>query len=276
MFKRLLYISTVLLMFSCVSGFKDYYTGTTGSMYGITPFPSTEEWSEYLEVINKSSDKRSGEAILWLVGTYYREGVKFNFPGDLASQNITFSNFDFNEKYLTYFNKNNIDVFLMIEPGSADIVELIRLVLEQYGKKNLITGVALDLEWYETEDKLPASVIEEVLNLMGSYNKNYSLLIKHWNINGFEKYDDERLIYIQSIEGLTNIPDINKRHKFWSRALYPNRVGVEVGFDSDREVWDPLTDPIGSYYSEFYQATGIKTSMFWNEQTLKEIIKLNQ
>lgn len=264
------------MMFSCVSSFEEYYTGTTGSMYGIRPFPSAEEWGEYIEIVNKRSDKKSGEAILWLVGTYYREGVKFNFPGTLASQNITFSNFDFNEKYLTYFKKNNIDVFLMIEPGSADLVELTGLVLEQYGQKNQISGLAFDLEWYEREEKLSSSDIEEILILMGSYNKKYSLIIKHWNINGFEKYDDERLVYMQSIEGLSDMLDINKRHKFWSRTLYPNRVGVEVGFDSDKEIWAPLEDPIGFYFQEFYQTTGIKTSMFWNEQTLKEIIKSNQ
>lgn len=272
MIKYTLYISLICICMSCVT-VDPYYTGTTGSRYGIEPFPSSSEWEELIDGVHTAADKKSEKALLWIVGTYYRGGLKLNFPGESEVESISFDNFDFNTQYLKYFSKKGIDVFLTIEPGAADINTAVDLVLKEYGSSGYIKGIAIDLEWYEGENILKREEISSILKLLLDYNENYTLIIKHWNINGFDKVDSSSIIYVQTMEGLNSIAEVSKRHKFWSRTLYPNRVGLELGFDSNKKYWKGLNSPITDYYNEMFQVTDVKTTMFWNEKTVKKALE---
>lgn len=266
----------IILLVGCRTG-SDLYYGTTGSRHGIKPYPSKEQWLNYINMISESSNNEP--AILWVVGSYQSNGIKLNFPGsDDKSKKVYFSDIDLNEQYLDFFDKNNIRVFLLLEPGSADLKMAISAVLNKYSNHKSISGVCLDLEWYKIDSSNPfglthtVSDIENLLNHINEYNEKYKLILKHWDINKIEKYDNKNLIYLQSMEGIKSIEELIDRHKIWSRFYYPNSIGIEVGFIKDLKFWNSFKEPLKEIPLIMDKLTSEKSSFFWSESSLHQIM----
>lgn len=271
------FIILLAALVSCRTG-KDAYYGTTGSRHGITPYPSKEQWIEYLNELSRGNNNEP--AILWVVGSYSNNGIKLNFPGqDSDDKGITFSDIDLNEQYLEYFDKNDINVFLYIEPGKGELNSILNAIIQKYSHHKCIIGIAIDLEWYNTDINNPfgtlltATGTEQILSKIKSFNTQYKLVLKHWDINKIQKYDSEDVIYLQSMEGIKSLEELIDRHKIWSRFFYPNRVGLEVGFAKDMLFWSHFDNPIADIPSILDKYTKEKSSFFWSETSLYKIIK---
>ncbi|MGL1894107.1 MAG: hypothetical protein OCD02_20935 [Spirochaetaceae bacterium] len=269
--KFLVLLFLFVISLSCQSNLT--YSGTTGSRYGIDPFPTMKEWVEYTNNVNITN--KSKDSILWIVGSYIPDGVKMSFEGkDSSSKNIYFSEFDFNEKYLSYFDDSKIDVFLLLEPGKSLIPSSISYILEKYKSHKSIVGICIDLEWLDPNNEymITKSNIEKWIEVIKTFDPKYKLILKHWNTNNIEHYFNEDIIYVQSMEGINNEQELRNRHALWSRKFYPSPIGFEFGFIEDKEYWSRYDNPITDIYNLLIgENTTGEFSYFWNESSLLDV-----
>lgn len=266
----------ICLLYSCQTT-NTVYSGSTGSRYGVSPFPSSEEWGNYIKKMPKLVGHKSRPSILWSVGTYNDEKLLFSFPGkDNSTYKTQFSNLDFNDEYLNYFDKNNIDVFLLIEPGFSPVYDSIVVVLDQYSNHKSVKGICIDLEWYFTEESETSAAYVTSRKIELWYNKmtanNKILMLKHWDINRIDPFLNSNIIYIQSLEGVVSSEDLKSRHTYWVRKFYPSGVGIEIGFKNDEHFWMKYKNPMNKLYEELKTSTPFDFSFYWNESTLINVI----
>lgn len=264
----------VLLLFGCKTNNQVYY-GTTGSRYGISPFPSKDRWVEILRELNLDYDVKSSPTILWVVGSYSEGSIKLSYPGANKDKfKIEFSEIDLNEEYFAYFDKKKINVFLMIEAGDSNIAEVIREVSDRYSAHSSIKGFCIDLEWYRVDDQNPfgrtidSNYIKSILFHIKNVNPKYKLILKHWNINNIEHYDDNDIIYLQSLEGVRSIKELKNRHQLWYKKFYPSNIGIEIGFSKDLEFWKTIPNSKTRVPKMLNSNLDIKSSVFWSETSL--------
>lgn len=258
-----------VLLVSCQSLENDFTIGTTAAMSVLDPFPEPHEWERYLDLLSKGFDKKTNRSVLWVTGTYSDKGIIFNFPGpNNLNKNVYYSNIDYNEAFFSYFDKINLDVFLLIEPGVSSVEDCLDIVLEKYHRHKSIKGVCIDLEWYNHLSTRQS--INTWLEIVLKYDSHYKLLLKHWNINNIDSVLSDNLIYIQSMEGLSNLDEIKKRHFSWFRKFYPAHVGIEIGFESDYNLWFSDQNLLFKIDSDLGLFTLNEGSIYWNEKTIMD------
>jgi hypothetical protein len=71
------------------------------------------------------------------------------------------SDIDQAEPYLQEFDREGQKVILSIQPGKADIPQLIDLMLSRYGHHQSIIGVNGDLEWEKPESQPMQTMMRE-------------------------------------------------------------------------------------------------------------------
>ncbi len=261
-------IVIVICFLSCTTT-SEYYTGSTGSRLGINPFPQNSEWLKFIDTLNSRVNKQLNNSILWLVASYSSRGVKLNFKS--KGQNIYInSEYDYNEDFFDYISSRKLDVFLLLEPGDADSINLLKMVMEKYGAHNFIKGVCIDFEW--TKSFIDAEVINNLLEVISSYGDDKIIILKHWNIDSIENLISPKLVYLQNCENIKSIDELKSRHILWSRKYYPNKVGVEVGFETDRAFWSSFKNPIYTIYDELYSINKTNLFYYWNESTLRDVL----
>lgn len=258
----------IYLFFSCASSSENLYIGTTGARYGISPFPDSRKWTKYITSLVKSSESRANDSILWVCGSFSKNGLRMNFPGK-EREGISFDVIDYNAEYLEYFNKKKIDVFLMIEPDNLDFEYALKSVLDKYSGNKCVKGICIDLEWLD--NKITYNKIESLFKTVKSYNSSNKLILKHWNINMVEPYLKTDVIYIQNMEGVSSIDELEKRYKLWERKFFPSPVGMEIGFKEDLYLYEynnPIRDIVNLFNDE-----RDNLSLFWCEETVIEYLK---
>ena len=158
-------------------------------VYGLFPEPC--EWEQTLRFIKEEAGASQPGAI-WVVGVIARQSgeswCRLGFPGDSgAHEKTSFNPVDQNEAWLDSFDRAGIQVWLQVEPGDADVEELIDLVLDRYGHHRCIAGFGVDLEWYRTAGtdgwgtRADDGKAESWERAVKAHNQDYSLFLKHWD-----------------------------------------------------------------------------------------------
>jgi hypothetical protein len=168
--------------------------------------------------------------VLWRVGTYTENGVRFSFPSSQNSprtDNIYFSEIDFNSKRFDYFRKKRVKVILLVEPGDIQPEKLIVNVLNYANSYDNIIGFCID---YGSNlfSKPTKSEISRLLKLVKGTNNKYFLSIKHWDINQLPYISDPSLMYIYSNPLSNNIDEFTKSSYVWYKKYFPSKIGFEV------------------------------------------------
>lgn len=265
----------IVLLASCQSSKEFFTVGTTGAMYAINPFPSPEDWIQIFSQLDSGFEKNTNNSILWVTGSFKSNGIKFSFPGDdIIEDNIFYSDIDFNDEFFSYFDEKDISVYLQIEPGTVNVDECIRIVLDNYGNHKSIAGVCVDLEWLinNNDGYVYKETISSWLKLVSSYNSKNKLLLKHWNIKKIEPLIDKNIVYIQSMEGITSLDELKHRHQLWYRTFYPSPVGLEIGFSSGKEFWYEYDRPLYEISSIIDDSSILRSSVFLSESTVLDYI----
>ncbi|QEN05773.1 hypothetical protein EW093_14040 [Thiospirochaeta perfilievii] len=260
-----------MLFVSCVTNSNkiDHYIGTTGARYGITPFPDSNKWYSYLGDLNRDLGKKKNYSILWSVGTYRFNGIQMNFPGE-GDDNLFYDEIDYNSKYLDFFSKKKVNTYLLIEVQSLEIDRAIKSTLEYYKKFSTVKGICIDFDFFSSE-LIEDEQIESWLKSIKEINKNFNLIIKHWDINRVEAYKNDSVLYLQSLEDVNSLEEVKIRNLLWSKKYYPSAVGVEIGY-IDSNFWSEYSEPIKYIYNELNSNSISNTSIFWSESSLKKIV----
>lgn len=290
--KLLTLLLIVVFIFSCTDQVKGVkYTSVRSSTYGIIPFPGPSGWKN---AINSISGKFSGSQsfIVWILAelgpTYEICHAHFPSDGKKEYENIIFDNVDTNEIYLDYFDDQGIKVFLQVEPGSADVGELIDLVLTRYQHHESVIGFGVDNEWYKQAEAekqglnpgFGMKVFDEDAEAwekhVKSYNKDYRLFLKHWDVDWMpQKYRGD-IIFINDTQEIASLKGMMYEYKNWADAFYPNDVIFQTGYLSDKRWWGKLHDPVKDI-AKAVKKYGVKQDygICWVDFTLGDVANID-
>ncbi len=252
------------------------FGGVRASEYGISPFPSAEEWTRYAVKMSQKFENFE-PAIIWILGVTWDDGTcELSFPSDGKEYPyIEFSKKDENEEYLNFFDSRGIKVFLQVEPGNADVETLISLVLKRYGHHSCVVGFGVDVEWYKWNeyDEGKAVSDDEALkwvNKVLSFNRNYALFLKHWEIEKMPPDYRERLIFVNDSQDLGALGQMKIEFQNWANFFSPSPVAFQIGYESDKSWWQYYYDPAGTIGRELINIIPNLNGIFWVDFTLKD------
>jgi len=252
--------------------------GLRSSIYGINPFPNSTWW------FNASSDMAarfsgSSAAVIWILGYTTNNGCYLGFPHpnpDSTYNRIYFSGTDNHEVYLDAFDTTEVKVWLQVEPGQADILTLVDLVLTQYGHHSSVIGFGVDVEWYKTDTHQYGKAVtdEEALawsNRIKSYNENFLLFTKHWLISRMPPTFRDDIVFVDDSQIFQNINSMVDEFEDWANAFAPAKVAFQYGYTSDKIWWQNLNDPPKAIGDEILERCPNTAGLFWVDFTAYDI-----
>lgn len=260
------------------------YSGVRSSSYGIRPFPEPEEWKFATEKMS-SFFPGSMPCAIWIVGKIKNHhSCLLEFTGDSSRfQDIEFIDNDKHEKYLSYFDSVGIKVFLQVEPGNADVLTLIDLVLNRYQHHECVIGFGVDVEWFRESEKrgwgVPLKNEEAKCweARIKYYNKKYQLFLKHWDRNWMPKTYRGDILFISDSQMLKSFNKmLDEFSIYWADYFYPNQVGYQIGYQSDKKWWEVLNIPPRDIGVTIAKNIKQPCSIFWVDFTLREVLSENR
>ena len=255
------------------------HAGVRASSYGISPFPSAEEWENDMKKMASywSGSQPTG---IWLVGLMEPPDVlgstchlEFPEPAGGPYTNITFESTDLHESYLDYFDTHGIDVWLQVEPGDANMNTLIDLVLDQYGHHSCVKGFGLDVEWYTTTGaSVTDSNAQSWESRVKSHNSSYTLFIKFWNIDRTPPSYRGDIIFVDDSQQFSSLAEmVSEFANYWAPEFYPNPVWFQYGYPADQVWWQNLTNPPKDIGDAIDAAVPQECGFFWVDFTLRDV-----
>jgi len=195
-----------------------------------------------------------------------------SFPSNQTYPNIVFGTRDINEDYFTAFDENGIKVWLQVEPGFADVDQLIDLVLGRYGNHTSVLGFGIDLEWRwgDTQDTVPVTDEEATrwVNKIKQYNSDFKLFLKHWLPENMPPTAREDIVFIDDSQGFEGLASLVNDFKSWGENFSQTDVGFQIGYRRDKEWWSELENPPGDIGSELIKNIPNCRFIFWTDETI--------
>ncbi len=260
---------------------KDLGAGFRYSSYGARD--KADDFNYWTNVGNAMSDNFPGSTpeCVWIAGTLYERGARLSFPVDAEDPLIKGRETDIYEEALNTFDSLGFRVWLQIEPGYASVDELIHLMLKQYAHHTCVTGVGVDVEWYNSNDPDEGQAVtdeeaERWLNIAKSYNSDYRIFFKHWLIEKMPPTAREDIVFINDSQQLSSLDQMLKEFMDWGQAFYPSAVGFQYGYPSDKKWWSAYKNPpqlLGDYFLENIPNT---RSLFWVDFGITEVFPPGQ
>lgn len=261
--------------------------GLRASLYGATThpdylekygnqvaFPSASEWKSGADNFKSHFTTSKNPTLIWIVGEAGWENgsytgdteLKMVKPSGSFDSKIKFTNdggqyskdgwykdgsswkgYD-NDDYLNYYDANNIDVFLQIEPANANILQQIEIVMERFGSHNCVAGFGIDLEFYDINSKgvnrsYPSkSEVQSWYNKVKSYGSKYELFLKHFKIEAVDgdgyRGANKDIIYINDVQDMGGLPNflISEEEDGmieWADHFGNNPIWFQIGYGAD-------------------------------------------
>lgn len=217
------------------------------SSYGPQFNPGPEYWASVgEEMAAKFTDAKP--AALWIVGILDGEGTYLNFDCKAADPNIRCAYVDMNEQTLTLFDEKGFDVWLQVEPGNANVDELIDIVLNQYKQHPSVVGFGVDVEWYQSTngpegEPISDEVAKRWVEKIRKHNPNYRLFLKHWDQAWMPPTYRDGVFFIDDSQQFESFEAMVSEFTAWGNAFAPAPVGFQYGYPADRPWWQGLQDP---------------------------------
>jgi len=194
---------------------------------------------------------------LWIVGEIassgeYAGSTMLNFPNDgPAVDHALFAECDGNEAALDHFDSLGYRLWLQVEPGLADVGELIDAIINRYGHHECVIGVAVDVEWFDTVDgsggggyvsDADATAWKAAL---AAHDPGYSLLLKHWQPEHMPSGSAARdgIIFMSDSQGMSSFSQLQGYFDDWASAFSSQDIAFQVGYPNDQTWWSAMTSP---------------------------------
>ena len=259
------------------------WAGIRISTYGMRKsygknFPDPTTMAGFAEKMEARYEGSNGAYIL-IVGEIHDDSCGLKFPVRGEYSNIYGSDEDKYESYLDKCDELGIDVWLQVEPGYADLVTLANLVMKQYSKHSCVKGFGIDVEWHKPVEgrdegtRLSDSDAKKVLAKVQSFNKDYTVFVKHWD----QKYLPSKmdgLIYVNDSQQFDNMEQVLVEFSDWARDYAPNPVMFQIGYDADTWIWSQYSDPAKEFGQAIVDAcnSGNDVGVIWVDMTLSKVI----
>jgi len=253
--------------------------GLRSSHYGISPFPNTGWWVDSTGSMAARFDG-SVPSVVWIVGVVGGSSCLLNFPissPDEGSPNIISTSYlDKNEEYLTRFDQAGVQVWLQVEPASADVSTLVDLVLKRYSSHPSVVGFGVDVEWYENEDYHEGKAVTDAearawSEQVRSYNPEYQLFLKHWLSEKMPPTYREGMMFLDDSQIFESLDGMVGEFKTWGETFAPASVGFQYGYRSDKKWWGDFSDPPKEIGQALVNEVPNLADLYWVDFTAEEI-----
>lgn len=283
------------------------WAGVRVSYYGIRSsfrngkeftFPSASDMVGFGQKMSACYDGSVGTYLL-IVGTissdYDDAGNTVNgkcslqFPLSKTIKNARGSEEDFYEDYLTAMDKAGQAVWLQVEPGDADLVELAKEVMNHYKHHSCVKGFGIDVEWYEYREKaeddegdsskLSDATAKAVVDAVRAINPEYTVFVKHWDEDWLPPKYRDGLIFVSDSQYYDSPAQQRNDFAQWAAYYDPYPVMFQIGYAADKDsVWGSYANPakeLGQFIADGCR-TNNDIGIIWVDFTLKEAMsKIN-
>lgn len=276
---------------------------------GERQYPSESKLKTYVKKMqsfyNKDESTASRGVVVLIVGTpseddnyscslgfpnkypdgHEKEGQKIESFSS-GKYNASFRSDDRYESYLTTLDGSNIDVWLQVESGFADIVKLATVVMNRYQYHSCVKGFGVDVEWYlNTTDgdpgqKLTDSVASQVNAAVKAVNPDYSVFVKHWETNMLpSKSVSSDMVFVTDSQGFEgNRSALTNHYRSWAKYYDPNPVFFQIAYNDDKDIWGKFDKPLadyGQYILSHIEDSTQKRGIVWVDFTFLDAYNLS-
>jgi hypothetical protein len=245
------------------------------SSYGPSYNPGVEYWPYAGEQMAAKFTDATPSA-LWIVGILDGEGTYLNFNCETEDPNIRCGYADMNDAVFDLFDQKGFEVWLQVEPGNANMDELIDIVLNHYKDHPSIVGFGLDVEWYKSTNGPEGQPItdEEAKRWVESIRKinpNYQLFLKHWDAEWMPPTYRDGIVFINDSQQFESFDQLMDDFTAWGQKFAPSPVGYQYGYPADKKWWQELQDPPGEIGRTILKDIPNTTGLFWVDFTLLDM-----
>lgn len=269
------------------------WAGIRASSYGLiesfAKYPGINDMVDCLEKMESCYAGSNGTVIL-IVGVVSEDLTKcvLDFPLSKEITNVIGSDVDFYEDYLNALDNAGYSVWLQVEPGNADLVELAKEVINHYKHHSSVKGFGIDVEWYKRADnrngmKLSSDgdepkTVSKVLTAVKAINSDYTVFVKHWDERWLPD-PKEGLVFVNDSQGFrsseskTALQRMCEEFADWAETYAPCPVMFQIGYDSDEsKIWGSMENPAEELGMAIIAEcnTSNDIGIIWVDFTLKE------
>lgn len=254
---------------------KEVLAGWRSSPYGYQQEGEPGYWTH--AALNLSSRVNGTPSGVWVIGNVLEDGTcKLGFPGNSSYEGIIFSENDTAKKYLDAFDITETKIWLQVEPGSANVTELIGLVMEKYGNHSSVIGFGIDVEWLDFLSNVEGRAVadEEALEWLRSvrrYNQSYMMFLKHWKEEKMPSAHPEGLVLMQDAQDFGNYSAMMKDYEEWGKTFSNASVGYQFGYEIDRHIWSKMKDPFTTISDDILRKIPNAMSVYWVDFTIRDV-----
>ena len=244
--------------------------------------PDGDSWVEFVNKMKNNFNDDAKPTVIVIVSQNSDNSVNmFGFPapdGYSETKYITYDSKDKFEKILTKFDDVGINVWLQVEPGNNDLVELAKIVFKQYGHHKCVRGFGIDLEWWYPGDdgegsKLPDKDAKRIVEYVRSINPEYTVFAKHWDTKFMPPTYRDGMIFVDDSQGFDSLASVKSEFREWAEAFPDNTVFFQIGYEADESLW--VKSPIDFAKTIINETTKVHkhVGIFWVDFTMKEALK---
>jgi len=253
--------------------------GMRVSSIPFSPFPQPDFFIDTANCMTAKVPGPSAPGLIWIVSLYWSGGdIGLNFPNPTGQSypHMNFAATDKNEAYLTAFDAAGINVWLQVEPGDANIEDLIDIVLGKYGHHPCVIGFGVDVEWFNptvNPSGRPVTDVEAQTwhNRVKAHDPDYRLFLKHFAQNRMPPTLRGDILFVDDSQGFSSLNAMASEFQSWGNHFAPAQSGFQYGYPNDRPWWSTFADPAGMIATTLDFGIGTADAFFWVDFTIEEI-----
>ncbi|OUM66064.1 carbohydrate-binding module family 18 protein [Piromyces sp. E2] len=270
------------------AGFRYSTYGVKKSFDGI---PSADDFDDYVKIMKDDFYEGTTGTILLIVGVESsKENCVFQFPKPTKRynkkyyedlDNINFIDSDRYESFLKRCDERGYNVWLQVEPGENDLVQLAHIALDRYGDHPSVKGFGIDCEWWYREynsekhgKPLSDREAERVVKAVRERNSSYTVYAKHWKPSYMPpKYRDGMIFVNDSQDFDGSLSRMKKEFKEWAETYPDNPVFFQIGYKRDRSIWEDDPIKVAKAIAESAYKYNKEIGIIWVDFTMKDALK---
>ena len=244
--------------------------------------PDGNSWVGFLEKIKSHFNGDAKPTVIVIVSQNSDDVINiFGFPAKDGYSKTKYIQYDRTDKFeniLTKFDEAGINVWLQVEPGDNDLIELAKIVFTQYGHHKCVKGFGIDLEWWYRRDdgrgkKLSDEDAKKVVKYIKSINSEYTVFAKHWRPDFMPPTYRDGMIFVDDSQDFDSISTVKSEFREWAKAFPNNPVIFQIGDRADEHLWTKrpidFAKTIHNEVTKYNKRVGI----IWVDFTMKDALK---
>ena len=263
------------------AGFR-FSEGGVSSDRNYGKIPDGDSWVEYVGKMKSHFNEDAKPTVIVIVSYNSDDTTNvFGFPapdGYSETKYIKYSSKDKFEKILTKFDEEGINVWLQVEPGNNDLIDLAKIVFKQYGHHSCVQGFGIDLEWwYPGSDgkgsHLSDGDAKKVVDYVRSINKDYTVFAKHWEKEFMPPTYRDGMVFVDDSQGFESLADVKEEFRDWAQTFSKNPVMFQIGYEADEHLWVKSPIDFAKTVAEETTKYNKHVGIIWVDFTMKDALK---